>query len=184
MTNYTLVNYITEVLARINEERGSTNYPNSLLINAINTARRQVWNETVRDFTRKQYIRAGTKFDWQYGMFYPLSYDIRYLTDDITAIPQTNIYFDTTGLPSAGYIYIRDNKIQYTSKTDTYIVTATNQNATLWKAGTPVLFATALPADWGEPDKIYSGLDEKRFDIRQRVDVYNMAINYYRHMTG
>jgi len=95
MANYTLVNYITEVLARINEDRNTTNYPNSLLINAINTARRQVWNETVRDFSRKQYIRAGTKFDWQYGMFYPLSYDIRYLTEDITTVPQTNIYMDT-----------------------------------------------------------------------------------------
>jgi len=96
MTFYTLANYITEVNAKLNEERNSPNYPDTYIINAINNARRNVWNGTVFNFAMKQFVRPGKVFDWQKGMTYFTSYDVRFLAQDVATIADTSLYTDAT----------------------------------------------------------------------------------------
>jgi len=183
MAFYTLGNYITEVLAKLNEERNTNNYPDSLLINAINGARRKVWHGTTYNFSRKEYIRPGVVFDWQKDMAYFLSYDVRYLSADIGAIG-ADVHTDGDWLPSSGYVFMRDNLINYISNTGTILITGSPSTETFWKAGTPIFYAQALPADFAEPIAVYSGLDEKELYIRPRVDLHNKASEYYRLMVG
>lgn len=155
-----------------------------MIKNAINAARTALWNGTIYNYSRKEYIRPGMVFDWQKDYAYYKSYDIRYLSEDIATLGDTALYLDADGLPTTGNVFLRDNRIGYNANNTTNVTISTPTPEALWKAGTPVLFGTVLPTDFAEPIAIYSGLDEKELVIRPRVDIYNMAIDYYRYMTG
>lgn len=116
----TLLTYITETFAKLNETRGSSpNYPDSMVISAINAARTNLWNGTIYNYSRKEYVRPGMVFDWQKDYAYFKSYDIRYLSEDIATLGDTNLYLDADGLPATGQLFLRDNRIGYSANNTT-----------------------------------------------------------------